>query len=537
MAVPASANVPKIEDPASAYVTARAASISGEPARAAEIYAALAAGSNHSDLRARAVSEAISAGNMALALRLLRQSPQQPGGVNSKLLLVADALKSGRAAAAVQMLGSGSPGPDLSFWVPLMQAWDAADRRNAAGAVAALQQVPQNSALAPFVDEQTAFILLKLGRTAEAEHYAQRALQTAGPREYRVRLALAQAYRAAGDNARAMEMIDGISGDTSEVRNALMAGKLKSIAIDNSAKAFADQLIALALEMRRAERRFGSPLHIVQVARHAAPESSSAAILLGNLLVEQDRLDDALASFRSVPAGDVLKPEAIDAEARALVDAKRYGEALALARSAVERPGATADDYARLGDVYGEMKRHNEAAAAYSQAVERFRNSGNNRLWALLLLQASALESAGRWAESKAALGSAIALAPNEPLILNFLGYSKLEHGEDLDAAEALIRKATELAPDNASITDSLGWALFKRGRVDEAIDVLQQAALADPAQAEIHEHLGDALYSAGRRFEARFAWQAALATAEEEDRERLSRKIDIGLTQATAAR
>ena len=92
----------------------------------------------------------------------------------------------------------------------------------------------------------------------------------------------------------------------------------------------------------------------------------------------------------------------------------------------------------------------------------------------------------------------ALEIAPDQPLILNFLGYAKLERGEDLDAAEAMIRKASELAPDDASITDSLGWAQFKRGKVDEAIETLQRAATKDPAQAEIHEHLGDALFTLG---------------------------------------
>ena len=121
-------------------------------------------------------------------------------------------------------------------------------------------------------------------------------------------------------------------------------------------------------------------------------------------------------------------------------------------------------------------------------------------------------------------------------LILNFLGYAKLEHGEDLDAAEALIRKASELAPDNASITDSLGWALYKRGRIDEAIEVLQRAAVGDPTQSEIQEHLGDALFTAGRHFEARYAWGAALATAEEPDSKRIKLKIERGLSTETAA-
>jgi Flp pilus assembly protein TadD len=127
-------------------------------------------------------------------------------------------------------------------------------------------------------------------------------------------------------------------------------------------------------------------------------------------------------------------------------------------------------------------------------------------------------------------------LAPEQPLILNFLGYAKLERGEDLDNAEAMIRKASELAPGDASITDSLGWAQYKRGRLKEAIETLQRAATADPSQAEIREHLGDALYDAGRRFEARFAWEAALVTADEEMAARVKSKLESGLGKTNRA-
>ena len=107
-----------------------------------------------------------------------------------------------------------------------------------------------------------------------------------------------------------------------------------------------------------------------------------------------------------------------------------------------------------------------------------------------------------------------------------------LSHAE----AERLIRDAHARAPDNNAITDSLGWALFKRGRLPEAIETLGKAAAGDPAQSEIHEHLGDALFTAGRRMEARFAWRAALVTAEGKDATRLQAKLDTGLTPATAA-
>ena len=116
------------------------------------------------------------------------------------------------------------------------------------------------------------------------------------------------------------------------------------------------------------------------------------------------------------------------------------------------------------------------------------------------------------------------------------MGYGQLERGENLDSAEAMIRKASELAPDDASIADSLGWAQYKRGKTDEAITTLQRAAEKDPGQAEIQEHLGDALYKSGRKYEARFAWNAALVTAEDEIVGRVKAKLASGLTTANAA-
>ena len=183
------------------------------------------------------------------------------------------------------------------------------------------------------------------------------------------------------------------------------------------------------------------------------------------------------------------------------------------------------------------MKRNNEAADAFGRAIALTNAEGRKAdLWTLLLLQASALQDANRWPEAKAALQRGLMLAPDQPLLLNFLGYAKLERGEDMDAAEAMIRKASSLAPDDASIIDSLGWAQFKRGKIAEAIATLQNAAQKDPDQAEIQEHLGDALFKSGRRFEARFAWEAALVTGEDDVAARVKAKIAAGLTTANAA-
>jgi tetratricopeptide (TPR) repeat protein len=229
--------------------------------------------------------------------------------------------------------------------------------------------------------------------------------------------------------------------------------------------------------------------------------------------------------------------QVLDTQVKILIDNKRLNEAYQVAAPAANSAGASAADFSRLGEVYAGMKRYNDAANAYTRAVAIGRAQGlKSDLWPLLLFQANALEQANRWPEAKQALQEALTIAPEQPLLLNFLGYAKLERGEDMDAAEAMIRKASELAPDDASITDSLGWAQFKRGKTADAIATLQKAAEKDPDQAEIQEHLGDALFKSGRRFEARFAWEAGLVTAEDDVARRIKAKLASGLTPANAA-
>jgi len=303
--------------------------------------------------------------------------------------------------------------------------------------------------------------------------------------------------------------------------------------IATPAAGYAEMLLALAIDLSRDDSK-ALPIALTQVARHADPKNSEAAILLALLLDGDGRTGDALAMIGTVPANDLLAGEALDVETRLLTDRKQYDQALARARAATASPIATAQDYARVANILGDMERHQEAAAAYGEAIAR--SKGNEDLWTLYLLRAASLEQAGRWEEAKADLTTGMKLEPDNALLLNFLGYGKLERGEDIDAAEAMIRKASALKPNDASITDSLGWALYKRGRLPEAIETLTRAATGDPGQAEIHEHLGDALYKAGRRIEARFSWRAALVTAENKMKTRIEDKIEAGLTPATAA-
>jgi tetratricopeptide (TPR) repeat protein len=378
--------------------------------------------------------------------------------------------------------------------------------------------------------------LLKFRRTVEAEPFARRAIGSAGARETHVRLALADGFLAAGDKARALAMLDGMSGDVAVARQRIASGKLSGEQIDTAAKAYSAVLTAFSADLARLQRA-AAPIGLVQVARYADPQNSSATALLGLLLEGQDRTDEALALLGTVPQNDALISQARDVQVRILSENKRFNDAYAIAATAVRQPGAGMADFSRLGDVLEAMKRHNDAADAYGRAIALANANGTkSEVWPLLLLRASALEEGDRWPEAKKDLEQALAIAPDQPLLLNFLGYAQLERGENMDAAEAMIRKASSLAPDDASITDSLGWAQFKRGKIDEAIGTLQRAAEKDPDQAEIQEHLGDALYKDGRRMEARFAWNAALVTAEDEVETRVKAKLASGLTTANAA-
>jgi tetratricopeptide (TPR) repeat protein len=398
-----------------------------------------------------------------------------------------------------------------------------------------LASLPAESPLNPIADEQRAAMLFALKKPDQALPLAQATVGKGGGRNARLRLAYADSLIRLNRQPDAMTMLEGSDEALAAARIRVAAGQPLDMAIATPAEGYAEMLLALAIDLSRDDNK-ALPIALTQVARHANPKNSEATVLLALLLDGDGRTGEALAMVGSVPPNDLLAGEALDVETRLLSDRNQYQQALTRARAATSSPTATAQDYARVGNILGDMEQHQEAAAAYGEAIARSKGTANEDLWTLYLLRAASLEQANRWDEAKADLATAMKLEPNNPLLLNFLGYGKLERGEDIDAAEAMIRKASALKPDDASITDSLGWALYKRGELAEAIETLTRAAAGDPGQAEIHEHLGDALYKAGRRIEARFSWRAALVTAENKMKARIESKIETGLTPATAA-
>ncbi|MCY7280636.1 MAG: tetratricopeptide repeat protein [Sphingomonas bacterium] len=532
VAAPASAMT---RDALGAYVNARAADASGDPATASRLLASLVRSMPaETALRRRAIGHAIEAGDMELALQLAGRVPAHQASLDLRLLQVADELRRGNEQRASMLLRTPGGIIDSSFLAPFVEAWTRAAKRDS-GALEMLGLVPDTSPLAGQRDEQRALILLKLKRPAEALPFAEFALAKAGGRAERLRLAFADGFRAAGDKVNALTILAGTGATLADARARLAAGKPIGQAVDTPAKAYAELLLGLSLALNKMQDK-SLPISLAQIAHYANPDNPAGTLLLALLLDAGNRDADALATLRTIAPGEPFAAQAQDAEVRILTAMKQRDEALARARAFVSAT-PNADAYSRLGSALVEREQFTEAADAYGRALALSASRvGSDDGWALHLFRASALESANRWDEAKQEMATAMRLSPDNPLLLNFLGYGQLERGENLDQAEAMVRKASALRPDDSSITDSLGWAQYKRGRTDEAIATLQRAAEGDPAQAEIHEHLGDALYTAGRRIEARFAWRAALVTAEGKAKTRLDAKLAAGLTPANAS-
>ena len=196
----------------------------------------------------------------------------------------------------------------------------------------------------------------------------------------------------------------------------------------------------------------------------------------------------------------------------------------AMADTAPERT----DALVALGDLYRSRERWLDAVTHYDRAVARAQEQAS---WSLLYVRGIALERAKQWDRAEADFLRALDLRPDDPLLLNYLGYSWTEQGRHLDRAREMIEKAVDQRPRDGYIVDSLGWVLYRLGDFEGAVAQLERAVELRPQDPVINDHLGDAYWRVGRRLEATFQWRRALTFAPEEELvPKIRRKLDEGL-------
>ena len=502
-----------------AYLKARAADADGDAGAAVTSYAAaLDAAPNNAVIALRAYRAALDAGDTVLvdrSLAVLTKAGAAP--TDSAITALAAAVRAGdmRAAdAAIDRL-DGTP---IAFLAPVLRAWQAYDRGDK-DAVARLN-TGGNAIGRRYYAENRALLLIATGQTQDGVAATQALLAPdQGSFDFRIAAAQLLAAKGKGDEAKAL-----LAGDDPVL--AAFRDRLDDDAKPDLAFGATHLFDRLASDLSHDDP---SPLTVVltRAALRIDPHDDRARLLLAQTLEQRDETKLSLATLDGVDPKGPFAEIARTARIAVLNDAGDDQQALAAAAQLNAGSGATAADAQRYGDALVALDRYAEAAKAYDEAIRR---AGAAADWTLYLQKGGALEEAGEWPAARAALKKAVEMAPNEPLALNYLGYADLEHGGDVATAFKLLEKASALKPGDAAITDSLGWAYFQRGDVAKALPLFERAAQGQPADETINEHLGDAYWKSGRFFEARYAWRAAAVTAKDEDKTRLTTKIDDGL-------
>lgn len=183
-----------------------------------------------------------------------------------------------------------------------------------------------------------------------------------------------------------------------------------------------------------------------------------------------------------------------------------------------------------LGSIMRARKLYEEAAGYYDKAIDLIPNPGKQH-WAYFYARGTCHERLKNWPAAEKDLQKALALVPDQPLVLNYLGYSWIDQGINLKEGTALIEQAVALKPDDGYIVDSLGWAHFKQGNFTDAVNYLERAVELKPEDPVLNDHLGDALWRVGRQREARFQWDQSLSLKPEpEDADKTRKKMTEGL-------
>lgn len=520
------------------YLRARAAEVGGDPTAANAGFGLLLQRDPASDVFAqRSFREALASGDMSLALKAARLLDSRhalpPDG---RLLLMADAVRARDWVAARHEVDLVQQERLFAFLAPMLRAWIAFGTHDK-DPLAPLDAARSLSLAQPFLPEQRALLLIALGRVDDGVA----ALRGAGSTDIaawplRVRLLAADALAHAGQGKRALGLLDGDDAALVRARALISRGERAAMPIDSAGAGIATLLVRVASDFGR-QQLAPVGLALAREAAYLEPRDAGAWLVCANLLAGLKQPRQALAALDSIGADDPFASTARTLRVALLSDMGDKEAALADARKAVDGGGDLAS-WSRLGDVYLSLDRFDEAAGAYGHALDAARavKAPAVQVWPLLLQQADALDRAGQWPPAKQALNAALALAPDQPLVQNQVGYSLIAHRDEVARGSKLIAQANSLRPDDPAITDSLGWSRYLLGSPAAAVPLLEKASAADPVEPTISEHLGDAYWAVGRRYEARYAWRAALVTADDKDRARLSSKIDLGYTAATAA-
>ena len=331
------------------------------------------------------------------------------------------------------------------------------------------------------------------------------------------------------DEAAEVRSVDGAVSERPE--DTAAAGLLA----ESPAAGFAEALYNVAGSLF-ADRQHHQALIYARLSLSLRPDDPATAFTVGQILEGLNRPEDAAAAYRATPASGSFGWRAQMSVAESLSDAGRQDDAIEAMRKVLELAPEEPAPAISLGHLLRSASRFKEAVEAYDEAIRRKGGLDEDDGW-LRYARGVALERSGDWPAAEQEFLAALDTLGDEPLVLNYLGYTWIDRGEHLERGRAMVARAVELRPDDGFIRDSLGWAEYRMGDFDAAAVTLERAVALQPLDPIINEHLGDAYWRVGRLREARFQWRRALSFEPEPDQvPEIEEKLRCGLDGCPAA-
>jgi tetratricopeptide (TPR) repeat protein len=524
------------------YLAARhARAVRAEGAAADYYLAALARAPGDAVLMGRACTALILDGRTAEGIELARKVVAvNPANSFAQVVVAVGDIRKRRLEEVEARLRGIATGPIAGVAATLLHAWVLKDQGRLDQAIEALRPLQAQPAAAFLFHLHSAWLKDAAGATTAAAD--DLASVTDAQREPWLRLTQlgGSLFERAGRPEAAAELLQRYRDrhpDSAMLADGVVpwkpgpGGRELATLNEGAAEALFDGAGALARQNNRE-----MALAAGQLGLYLRPDFPSLRMVVADLMESFDRLADANAVYARIDRASSLSWPARLATAQNLDRLNQTEAAERLLQAmARERPGEP-EPLIQLGDSLRRREKFTEAVVVYDQAASRIARL-ERRHWRLLYARGIALERTKQWARAEADLVAALAFEPDQPFVLNYLGYSWVEQGVNLDRAQAMIARAVELRPNDGYIVDSLGWVLFRRELYDEAVEQLERAVELRPEDPVINDHLGDAYWATGRQREARFQWRAALSRdPEPELRVVLEEKLERGpLRQASA--
>ena len=460
-----------------------------------------------------------------------------PDNQAAQLLLAGADAKAGRWEAAERRMRALPRQGAMQLLQPILIAWTQQGRGATDSALATLRPAVEGTRGRGIYTLHAGLIAEQAGRTEEAFRFYRIAEAEAGGPNLRVTQIVASLRFRQGETAdaeRQMQALAGVGDDYALVAPGL-ARQLSVAPVATATDGLAEAYLAFAGLLRTQDASDFSLL-LLRLSLDLRPDFTAARLQMADLLDGENHETTADAVLARVAASDPLAPAARLRRGMLAEQLGNSAEAVrileGLAADFPDRP----EPLARLGDLQRSQSKFADAAKSYDRAIQRL-GTPDRRAWPLFYARAIARERSKDWAGAEADFLKALELSPDQPFVLNYLGYSWVEQGRNLPRARAMIEKAVELRPSDGHIVDSLGWVLFRLGDLPGAIRNMERAVELSPRDATINDHLGDVYWAAGRKREAEFQWRRALNLGPEaQDIAKIEAKLRGGPPAAASA-